>query len=295
MPALTTAYAGHGKTTEENVAAVLDNLLPDELGMVYVPEKVTRLQPGLRATVKWLEGEVGEDGTIPVPDLIEALVTRRNEGDDVTLVMVYDAENDHDVDLAKKAVEWGIRVIDLAAAGDDIVFEAEAAEPEPPADEQPPFEGGTPIAPSPAEQIAAATQAGLDAAAQAAAQRAAEQMALPVSDGSVTLTFNVTLSPASVDAIAAAIVARMGMQAQSVVTADAPAGSAEALAPVVPIGTVHDGSDDVAGQPEGTVPYYYDEDKGSYRRPRGRKRDGETRVFLTPDQVKEAQAKNMLA
>src|SRR6185437_4955763 len=113
--------------------------------MVYIPARVPRFQAGLKKVVAWLESEVGKDGTIPVPDLIEALLQRNRElsdegkdVDDLVLVMLFDGEKDEDVELAKAAHEAGIRVVDLCAAGDDlllddadITFEEEApAEPE---------------------------------------------------------------------------------------------------------------------------------------------------------------------
>jgi hypothetical protein len=284
MTLFTTAYAGSAQLDEENVAALLDQLLPDNLGMVYVPERVTRSQPGLRLAVKWLEAEVGTEGTIPVPNLLDALLKRREEtGDEVALVMAYDP--DKDAELAKEAHDKGIRVINLAAAGDDLLFEEEA-----PADEEPPFDTdeatpateeatAEPAAPSPAEVIAKASAAGLAAAEAARA------------NGRQGVVIQLTVPPEALAMLAQALVAAMGAQAAETMKAAQP----EPVASVTPITEAASSKGPKDPQPPGTIVHYYNKDEARYRPARGRLRPGEERVFLTPEEVKEAKAKNMLA
>lgn len=310
MPLFTTAYAGSGKIDADLAAEYLNQLLPENLGMVYIPdhEIPPRKLTGLHRVVAWLEGEVGKEGTIPVPDLIEALVTRaegkgqnQDEPDDVALVMVYDPENESDVKLARAAHDAGIRVIDLNHAADDMLFDDEG-------ETEPPFETDEAEAeraptldetlakadatPSPAKEIERAREAGV-AAAQAAAGRA---LADPTQGAPLSLTITVTvpLGQDFIDTLAHAIVTAMGGRAQQeVALASAPAG--DGIAPVVPIGTTGIArSEDPAGQPPNTSVYYYHADNARYRPARGKMRDGETRVYLTVEDIQEAKSKGML-
>jgi len=293
----TTAYAGSAEVSAENVAAILDQLLPSNLGMVYIPDLPKRVpagqpkQAGLREAIAWLTKEVGVDGTIPVADPIDALLERKKTHDDeIVLVMAFDPDVEADVELANAAHDAGIRVVNLAAAGDDLVFEDEVTEPDDLADVVPPFEGGTPIeqpaaeAVSPADQIAQAAQAGVEAAAKHAPQ---------VVTPGVAIQFTVNLDPASVQAIARAIVAEMGVQATATVVQD----EAPASAPVTHIGTTGGPptAEDPAGQPHGTVVYYYNTEAGTYRPARGKARAEEQRVFLTKEQIEEVRVKKLLA
>lgn len=307
MP-LTTAYAGHGNTTEANVKAMLDQFLPPALGLVFIPERVPRMQAGLKTTITWLEGEVGKNGTIPVPDLVEALLNRNDpkvieedkdrEGpDDLALVMLFDGENEEDVALAKRAFEAGIRVVDLAAAGDDLLLDdADITFEEVPAEEEPPFEPDEPRAPTLDETLAKAdehpvTTAISNATEAAMAAVAQHQAPLP---GSVTIDIRVTLPPEGVRDIAAifapAIVAAMGAQAQATVKAvaapaDEPGGA-----------TVSHIKGGAAGeQPAGTKPYYYDSEKGTYRPARGMARKSEQKVFLTDADQAQIKTDGLLA
>lgn len=301
----TTAYAGSGDQSDENVAALLDQLLPKNLGMIYIPKLPKRVpagqpgQPGLRKAVNWLVKEVGESGTIPVDDLIKALLDRReNEGDEIALVMVFDPDSEADVELANAAHDQGIRVINLAGAGDDLVFEEEA-EPEPEAEETAPFDTAEPDAEDEAalesvrERIEKATAAGVAAAQSAGPLPAPNQQTY----SGIMVNIQLSLPVEGVEQIAAilapAIVAAMGAQA-AVAVAEIQAGEREAT--VTHIGTTGvPTEEDPAGQPPGTVVYYYDRDKGTYRPARGKRRDTEQRVFLTSDQVKEVKDKRLLA
>jgi hypothetical protein len=299
---LTTAYAGSGDITEENAAAILDQLLPDKLGLVLIPKLPKRVpsgspaQPGLRTAIKWLEKEVGESGTIPVDDLLESLLARSEyveDGetlhDDLALVMVFDPDSEADVELANAAHDAGIRVVNLAAAGDDLVFEDEVpAEPEVPAAEEPPWEAPEPPATTPAEAVAqyAVTEAVKNATAAGVA--AAAQHSAPLA-----LTITVPLGQDFIDALAHAVVKAMGVGAQAAVAA--------AEAPATESNVTHIGAkpvpteEDPAGQPPNTVVYYYNTEAGNYRPARGKARASEQRVFLTPEQVQEVKDKRLLA
>jgi len=294
----TTAYAGSAEVSAENVAAILDQLLPSNLGMVYIPDLPKRVpagqpkQAGLREAIAWLTKEVGVDGTIPVADPIDALLERKKTHDDeIVLVMAFDPDVEADVELANAAHDAGIRVVNLAAAGDDLVFEDEVTEPDDLADVVPPFEGGTPIeqpaaeAVSPGGQIAKAVEDGVSAAAKHV-----------YTDTGLTLQLTINVPPEGLDTIARylapLIVGAMGAQAQQVVAAEAPAS-----APVTHIGTTGGPptAEDPAGQPHGTVVYYYNTEAGTYRPARGKARAEEQRVFLTKEQIEEVRVKKLLA
>ena len=318
MSLISTAYAGTGDIDEANVDALLNQILPDgPLGMVFIPEGtiVKRNQPGLVKVVNWLqhnENGVGVEGTIPVKNLVAALLERNEklaaDGDDedeLVLAMVYNPASGVDVNLAQEAHNAGIRVINLAAAGDDLTFDD--APDEPPAPEDPPFEPDPPKdeakpKESPAERVAKATEAGKAAGAKATARKPAPEPpapAVPVaaSQEPLSMVITVPISQAFIDALAHAIVQQMGSQAQAVV---APAeltlvrDETPGVNPSVPIGTAGGNKADPAGQPEGTAVYYYNEEKGSYRPARGTKRAGEERVYLTPEDVAEAKQKGMI-
>jgi hypothetical protein len=319
MALLTTAYTGSADIDPDNIDALLNQLLPDgPLGMVFIPEGtiVKRNQPGLVKVVDWLqnsENGVGVEGTIPVKNLVAALLERnspeamqkdeRDEPDELVLAILYNPASGLDVNLAKQAHDAGIRVVDLSAAGDDLIFD----EPEVPVageEENPPWEGDKPpadaeasVSPAetPAQRVSKAQEAGTTAAAKRRT-RAPEPTAEPVvhtpepEGPPLQLIINVPIDQPMIDSLARAIVAAMGNQAQAVVTA-APAAP---LASVTPIGTTGGNKADPAGQPEGTAVYYYNENEGKYRPARGTKRRGEERVYLTPDDITQAKAKGMI-
>lgn len=307
---LTTAYAGHADTKEENIPAVLDTFLPGQLGLVIIPERVPRSQAGLKKVVTWLESEVGKNGTIPEPDLIAALLARKDyeedgeaKSDDLALVMLYDPENEDDVALAKAATEAGIKVVDLTAAGDDLLlddavvsFEETPVEPEPEAPapeaaadiEAAPWEDKT----APAdikETIDRAAAAGVEAAEAVKAARAAQ----PATGVNFHFTLQVPLE--GIQVLADAVVRAMGNQAaQALVAAveDAPDPTAGTSgAQVSHIKAAGDGEK----PPEGTSPYYYDREKGTYRRARGMARQSEDKVHLDAREVRELKESKLLA
>jgi hypothetical protein len=301
MSLLTTAYAGSADIDGENVDALMNQLLPDgDLGYVYIPEKVQkRVQPGLFKVVDWLqhnENGVGVEGTIPVPNLVAALLERNEklkadgeEEDELVLVMVYDPASGLDTGLAKEAHDAGIRVVNFSAAGDDLTFEDETVPEVPAAEDVPPWEDGpaeaaekpaaVPASPSPAETVQAATAAGVEAAAATTTE---------APDGGVTIAFH--LSQESVDALAAAIVAAMGPPTYGV--------PLDKVVPPVSNVVQHPtaGREAAPAAPgEPTTAYYYHAENATYRPARGRKRDGEEKVELTAEGVRLLKQKGMIA
>lgn len=103
-----------------------------------------------------------------------------------------------------------------------------------------------------------------------------------------SLVINIALPPETVAMLAAAIVTEM--QGRAGIVVDMPDATPAATAP---LGKV---SADVATdpQPDNTTVYYYHDAEGKYRLARGRLKAGETRVFLTAEEVAEAKTKNML-
>lgn len=303
----TSAYAGHGKITPENAAALLDQNLPQALGRIFIPENITRRQQGLLGVTQWFEKEISPDATIPVEDLVAALVERRDrEGDnedpgndEVVLVMVYDPDNESDIALAQAAHDAGIKVVDITKAWAEMEFaEPEPEAPEEPAEEEPPFVPDEPTEraevpkPEPVrEAIDRAKEAGEEAAR--IAQEAVSNLAKAQPSGLnlvIPLHFSEDALETVASILAKKIVEAMARQAQlSVAQADT-----QPVATVTPINAKSAaGPDDP--QPPGTVVYYVNSDTGLYRPARGRKRDGEERVFLTPEQLKDIKDRKLLA
>lgn len=313
MSLLTTAYAGSADLKDENVDALLNQLLPDgPLGMVYIPETIVkRNQPGLYKVINWLqhnENGVGVEGTIPVGNLVAALVERneqlKNDGEDqdeLVLVIAFDPASGLDNGLVKDAHAAGIRVIDLAQAGDDIVPEDEAPAEEPAADEpvqdEPPFDVDEPEAApepeqpkeSPAERVAKAADAGVKAAARHDVPSQLPVAPAPVAPTGLVFEVKVTVAPEHLATFAQAIVEAMGAQAHASVEAAAPLATVTDL----PVGDKGTNKSDPAGQPEGTVVYYYDSQEDLYRRARGTKRKTEERVYLTEAEIEQIKAKGL--
>ena len=321
----TTAYAGSGTITPENAKFHLDQFLPEDpepgvsaLGLVLVPEHVARRQAGLKHVIAWLDGELGKDAVLRASKLVEALLDRREYEengetytDDLVLVMLYDPDSEEDVALAKQANDAGIRVVDLCAAGDDLLLEntdlspaeesvadqALAAAVDEPAEETPPWDenpAARAIRQATADGVAAALVAkeAAVAAAEAAdlgqANDAQATVTNPaVSDRGVTIAFH--LSQESVSALARAIVAEMTGPAIAAVSV-APAAE-ETVASDAPLGQPAEGDP----APAGTRPYYYSSESGLYRPARGKARDKERKVYLAEAEVREITQAKLLA
>lgn len=135
------AFGGTGDAHPENFTPLLDAFLPEDpepgvsgIGAVYRPVRVPRANSGLGKVVTWLETELGKRNVQASDDLIGSLLHRREQGDDVTLVMVWHEEpDDDDQKIVLAARENDIRVVDLNGALDDLTWEPE--QPEEPATE----------------------------------------------------------------------------------------------------------------------------------------------------------------
>ena len=322
MP-LTTAYAGHGTITPENAAGLLNEFLPDDaadgtpgLGLVIIPQRVTRRQAGLKHAIAWLETELGPDSTIPTDDIVTALVARRDEeGDDLALVMAYDPDVKEDSDLAVAAHEAGIRVVDLCAANDDLLLDdaeitfAEGGEVPAAEDETPPFEGGvklpegvsqdprtgiisgtpTGAAEPVKEAVERATKAGTEAALAhgvITANPKSASLDAGVFDSTPGITFTLTLPQEAITALAKALADEFKNPAAEAVSV--------APEPEEKLATVTDINGSATQQP-GTKAYYYNADKVTYRPARGQARSGEEKVFLTEEGVRQITQRKLLA
>ena len=318
----TTAYAGSGTITPENAKFHLDQFLPEDpepgvsaLGLVIVPEHVARKQAGLKHVIAWLDGELGKDAVARASKLVEALLDRREyeeDGetytDDLVLVMLYDESVEEDVALAQRAHDAGIRVVDLCAAGDDLLLEKTDLFPADPETglEAPPFEGGTVIGssddgPTEAERAATgswdenpaarairqATDAGVAAAEAVREAAPTVEVASPAQGFSVALT----LSQEAVNALADAILLAMDRQASEADVRLGTTGSAAEKLPADHYGVPSEGDP----APAGTRPYYYSSDSGLYRPARGKARDKERKVYLAEAEVREITQHKLLA
>jgi len=86
------AFAGSGDSSPENTAKLLADRLPEELAVVYVPDRILRAQKGLKNVVTWLEKEYGEEGsgyeTAPKTDLVNRLLDAAEKHSDPILVFL---------------------------------------------------------------------------------------------------------------------------------------------------------------------------------------------------------------
>lgn len=136
------AFAGSGIVNEGNASALLDDFLPLKLGAVFRPERVPRSNKSLSAVITWLESKdvLGPRGTVPSSDVVQSLLDRRSEGDDVTLVVIWPEEpGDDEVDLIRRAFANDIPVKNLAAALADLLYSDVFPEPDS-GDQGPPWD-----------------------------------------------------------------------------------------------------------------------------------------------------------
>lgn len=277
------AFAGSADITAENAASLLDDKLPDELGRLYIPTAVPRRFAGLKRVVSWLEKELEQpDGSkpyIPTDDLVAVLLTRREAGDDVHLVLLYNPENDDDYQIGKAAIDAGIPVHNLAAAYDDLLLEETQPEDEP-----------APAEPT-AEEIDISAKVDRDIQDDIAA----------AAPGAVQVTINFTPEQlAAVVGIAKTILeafVRPGTTVNNSFTRSPDVIPHREDAHVGPTGALKVREEDRGAppaaksandgeRPKGSKPYYTNED-GEYRPARGPAKDGETKVYLTPEEIEK--------
>lgn len=130
------ALIGSGKVEAGSALALLDDYLPDsELGAFYRPATVER--GPLRDVLNLIEtdpddgGLLGPDSTLPTEDVISDLLDRRDDGHDVTLIVLWPEEEDEDLrEIVELAFENEIPVKNLSALLDDLDLEETAVEEE---------------------------------------------------------------------------------------------------------------------------------------------------------------------
>lgn len=118
------AFAGSGDVSPENAAALLDDLLPHDpeegvsaIGKIFRPARVTRDDPGMLAAVEWLEKEFGPHRVTATEDAVQALMIRREAGDNVILVVLWPAEpSEEEQHIVLRARLEGIKILNLSAA-----------------------------------------------------------------------------------------------------------------------------------------------------------------------------------
>lgn len=159
------AIFGSGQVDPGTAAKLLNDLIPPEnpddldaqvLGAFYCPAVVPR-RLSLKPVLDRLEVPeiLGAGGTIPVDDVIEALLGRRRVGDEVTLVALWpDEPGEEEKQVVRRAREHGIRVVNLAGHGalDDLDWEDDEAAVPPPV---PPAPGPAAVAQFTEEEVGA--------------------------------------------------------------------------------------------------------------------------------------------
>lgn len=283
MPKITltsVGIAGSGEASDETLAALLDDQLPQKLGAVYRPNRMPRHLRALHSARAWLESPdvLGENGTVGTDDLIASLLVRREGdgteenpgGDTVELYILWPEEPSEDeLALVKAAFDNDIRVRNLSAMLQDLdPDEIFPPEPEP--------------EPTPAEAAAdeAAEKLGLeDKVARPAAERTPNLALLDAMATYVTtLVYDILrneglLGNAKAEAIAEKVTAT--------VKAETPPFDPPYLEPLGKDGKP-------LGSPEkapGKIKYFYDPTKDSYRVAKFRPKTGEETVYLSEEEV----------
>jgi hypothetical protein len=132
----TCAFDGPGDITEENAAALLDKELPQEMEAIYIPDRISRKQHGLKVVANWLLEVYGASGVQKTDNVLAALSKAE------TPVLVWlrgETDSDEDQVTLTDAINDGVHVLDASQGFDDIDFDpADAKEPEDPPDEPEP-------------------------------------------------------------------------------------------------------------------------------------------------------------
>lgn len=121
---MTYALWGGGHLDPKNAAVLLDEYIPDNVGTVYRPARITRDQAGLKAALNWFESPdfLGEGGAVATTDPIESLVADHEQnGDEVFLLALWPEEpTEDDFAFIEYAQNSGITVLDLSRAMDEL-------------------------------------------------------------------------------------------------------------------------------------------------------------------------------
>lgn len=286
----TYAVAGTGEVDEGNAARLLDDLLPQKLGAVYRPARVPRSNKALSFVISWLESDdvLGPKGTVPSDDLTAALIARRTDGDDVTLIVLWPAEpSEEDLKLVRDAFDAEIPVKNLSAALDDLLQDDVF----PPSGEGE-ATGDAPSAESIADAVTEKVRASLGGDFGAQLATLLERFVRDVVVDELALRFIVVTAPASVAPKEAVdkVAARLSGKGNDAADTDVPPFEG----PYTPVAATFKSEAVIGGgDAEERVAYYMDED-GKYRRAKSRPRRGETRVMLTLEEVDQAARKELI-
>lgn len=121
---MTYALWGGGHLDPKNAAVLLDEYIPDNVGTVYRPNRITRDQAGLKAALNWFESPdfLGEGGAVATTDPIESLLADHEQnGDEVFLLALWPEEpTEDDFAFIEYAQNSGITVLDLSRAMDEL-------------------------------------------------------------------------------------------------------------------------------------------------------------------------------
>lgn len=274
------AIAGSGEASDETIAGLLNDQLPQKLGGVYRPNRMPRHLRSLHSARAWLESPdvLDEHGTIGTDDIIESLLSRRkgdgtkeNPGGDVLELYVLWPEepSEDELKLVKDAFASGIRVRNLSAMFKDLDPD-EIFPPEPEA---------TP--------------------AEAAADDAVEQLGIedkvPLTREQIDAAFQSVAGGAlleALDAFVTEVARRVFREERGTGTPD-PKMVINAVAaklseppfdpPFVPEKT--DGPIGSAEKEPGKVKYFYDPKNDRYRVAKFRPKTGEETVYLDEEEI----------
>src|ERR1017187_8050110 len=144
----TVAFDGPGEISEENAAALLDKELPQDIEAIYLPERISRKQRGLRVVASWLLEVFGESGVQKTDNILDAL----SKGDTPVLVWLRgETDSEDDIAVLTAALNEGVHVLDLSQGLDDIDFDPEDVSDQP----VDPPEAPEPVAEAPARKTRA--------------------------------------------------------------------------------------------------------------------------------------------
>ena len=163
----TVAFDGPGEISEENAAALLDKELPQDIEAIYLPERISRKQRGLRVVASWLLEVFGESGVQKTDNILDAL----SKGDTPVLVWLRgETDSEDDIAVLTAALNEGVHVLDASQGLDDIDFDPEDVSDQP----VDPPEEPEPVAEAPARKTRATStpKAAKPAAATTAPRRA---------------------------------------------------------------------------------------------------------------------------
>lgn len=289
---MTYALWGTGDITPENATALLDEYIPENVGTIYRPERITRDQKGLRTALDWFESPdfLGEGGAVPSTDLVQSLTFDRDtQGDEVYLLALWPEVPGHeDFDFIESVQANGITVLDLARALDELDLSL-YSRPEPTKEEK-------------AEARAEAREAAKTAKAPRTTKKLSDEKPDVVTMGVTEPTVLATPSaprqgPAYVEFLLKEESAlwRRVEEAKAAFDQAMKEYMETVTVSMIPVREGLEAAEDEARPPfdgpyvgEGTTDYFYSKTQDAYRLAAGAKpRRGEIVVRLTPEQAQE--------